>query len=89
LRDEDEIFDQVSKLGSLEEFLRLETLYVNQDSLPWEPLLPPSLKVLGIANPDDPLEPDLFHNFAIASHISLRSLLKLYVDCDGWPDGIF
>lgn len=88
-RDEDEHFYQVPKLGSLEEFLRLQTLHVNQDCLPWEPLLPPSLETLGITSPDYPLEPDLFRNLAIASHSSLKSLSKLYIDCDDWPDGIF
>ncbi|KAL2810573.1 hypothetical protein BDW59DRAFT_155624 [Aspergillus cavernicola] len=91
-RDEDEDFNQARKLESLEEFSCLERLYVNQDCLPWKPLLPPSLKLLGITSPDEPLEPNLFHNLGIASHLSLKLLSELYVTFplfEGYPEGIF
>jgi hypothetical protein len=89
---EDENFDQVPKLESLEEFSCLEELYVPQDCLPWKPLLPPSLKVLSIASPDEPLEPGLFYNLGKASHSSLKMLSELHVflpDHYGWSDEIF
>jgi hypothetical protein len=89
---EDENFDQVPKLESLEEFSCLEELYVPQDCLPWKPLLPPSLKVLSIASPDEPLEPDLFYNLGNASNSSLKLLSELYIfppDDYGWSDEIF
>jgi hypothetical protein len=89
---EDENFDQVPKLESLEEFSCLEELYIPQDCLPWKPLLPPSLKVLSIACPNEPLEPDLFYNLGKASHSSLKMLSELNVflpDDYGWSDEIF
>jgi hypothetical protein len=76
----------------LEEFSCLEELSVPQDCLPWKPLLPPSLKVLSIAIPDEPLEPDIFYNLAKASHSSLKMLSELYVFLPvhyGWSDEIF
>lgn len=85
-RDHDENFDQVPKLISLEEFSCLQWLYINQDCLPWKPLLPSSLKVLYIESPDEPLEPDLFYNLGLASHSSLKSLSKLHVR---YPDPYF
>lgn len=88
-------FDQVLKIGSLRKFLRLKSLYINQDCLPQEPLLPLSLQDLGIKVLNNhPLEPILFRNLAIASHSTLNSLCQLLVDrgCSIWVDrpvGIF
>lgn len=91
-RDVGEEFNQVPKIGSLGRFSRLKALWVNQDCLPPEPLLPPSLQRLGIDLNDHPLEPILFHNLAIASHSTSRSFSELYVE-RGWgakrPVGIF
>ncbi|KAL2846623.1 hypothetical protein BJY01DRAFT_213237 [Aspergillus pseudoustus] len=91
-RNSGEDFDQVPKLISLEEFSCLESLWINQDCLPWKPLLPSSLEVLSIESPDSFLEPALFHNLRLASHSSLKSLSKLYVTYSyswGYPKGIF
>ncbi|KAL5361413.1 hypothetical protein BJX96DRAFT_165879 [Aspergillus floccosus] len=91
-KGEDQNFDQVPKLESLENFLSLEKLYVTQSSLPRCPLLPPSLKVLDIDSRFEPLEPELFHNLGIASHSSLKALSELYIDLfefEDYPEGIF
>lgn len=90
-----ENFDQVPKIGSLRQFLRLKSLSVDQDCLPREPLFPPSLQDLSIeALHGHPLEPILFRNLAIASHSTLSSLSVIFVNrgCSIWPDrpvGIF
>lgn len=66
--------------------------WCRNNCLPWKPLLPPSLKVLSIACPNEPLEPDLFYNLGKASHSSLKMLLELNVflpDDYGWSDEIF